>query len=309
MAAKRLFQVIFVYVSLASLLYLTLLLYLSDKDDARLRHILLLDDGYVEIARNFVEQDGSLLHQEVGPGLPLMYAPIFFMPDEYHPVLRYGVTVAINVVSLVFLFLIMRRLRSNDAVFTLAAAFLIINPVFIHWTIKSAPDPLTTALLLIFTYLVLCRGRCWIAALLVHFASLFVRPTALFVPIPLLVVAAVRKEKPLVLFSMILLIFSAIGYWLNNQMTVQPGMDALTTYSSGLHEIVMDAFFIDNVVQTKRFNTGSLDHANGNRPLAHAQYWTWLRANREPSDSRFSLLLKFVQQHPRLLAQKTILNP
>jgi hypothetical protein len=83
----------------------------------------------------------------------------------------------------------------------------------------------------------------------------------------------------------------------------------VTTFSSGLHEVIMDAYFVDNVLRTARFNTGSLDWPDGNRPMAHKQYWTWLRRHREANDSRFTLLRKFVEQHPRLMAQKVLLNP
>ena len=46
--------------------------------------ILLTDDGYYRFAGKFAE-GGSLLHNNRGPGLPLIYSLIYFFPKQCHP--------------------------------------------------------------------------------------------------------------------------------------------------------------------------------------------------------------------------------
>lgn len=285
------------------------LLYYKSGANERAQQLLLRDDGYTRIAKNFVRGNDSLMHKEVGPGLPLIYAPAFLLPETLQPIVRYLLTVFINIMSILIFYQIARKLRISDAAFLVAGFFLVLHPVFVHWTIKSAPDPLITLFLLLFVYFVLNGRKYWPIAAAVFFASIFVRPTVLLVPLMLLFVALLQKEKSLFFFAMTLLVLSTAGYWLNNKMTVEPHMEKLTTYSSGLHEVVMDAYFVDNVLRTTRFNTGALNWPDGNRPMAHQQYWTWMRRHREANDNRFTLLLKFVAQHPRLMMQKILLNP
>ncbi|MBN1481995.1 hypothetical protein EH223_06690 [candidate division KSB1 bacterium] len=270
---------------------------------------MLHDDGYTTIARDFVQQGTSLFHREVGPGLPLIYAPALLLPDKFQAIGRYFTTVLLNILSFILMFLLMRKLNLSEMLFGIAAMFMIVHPVFIHWTIKSAPEPLVTLLLLLFAYLILCGKRFWPGAAAIFITSIFVRPTFLFIPLAMLALALADKHKMLVFFSALLIVLSIFGYWLNNKITVQSCMDDLTTYSSGLHEIIMDAYFVDNVLQTRRFTTGSRNWPDGNRPMAHQQYWQWLRANREPNDNRFSLIWKFVEQHPRMILQKALFNP
>ncbi len=215
----------------------------------------------------------------------------------------------LNVGSLILQFLIVKALSLKREVFTLAALLFMFNPIIFHWTIKSAPEPLVTFLLLLWCYLILMGRRFWPLAAIVFFISFFVRPTFLFVPITFGLAGIVLKRKAVLLFSLGLLVLGFAGYRLNNKLTVQPHMDELTTYSSGLHEIIMDAYFVDNVVATKRFHTGSLDWPDGNRPMAHSQYWNWLEENRQANDNRFSLIFKFVKEHPKMTAQKFVLNP
>ena len=121
MSFKKLFLVILLYIVFISLLSGAIYGHFSKKNDAKLRQIFLVDDGYVVIAREFVGHNESLLQKEVGPGLPLLYSPIFLFPDKFHSILRLFITVLVNVAILVFLFLIMQLLRSNDRRFFYAA--------------------------------------------------------------------------------------------------------------------------------------------------------------------------------------------
>lgn len=306
---KTVRNIILIYFFLMAAILFVLYRFAGKDVDGRIQNILLRDDGYATLAKDFVQYGTSLLHREVGPGLPLVYAPAFLLPDKLQPAARYFTSVFLNIFSLLLLFLIMRRLRLIETLFGIAAIILFIHPVFIHWTIKSAPEPLVTLLLLLFAYLILCGKRFWPGAAAVFLASIFVRPTFLFIPLAMLALGKADKNKTLMFFSALLITLTIFGYWLNNKITVQPYLDDLTTYSSGLHEIIMDAYFVDNVVKTRRFTTGSRNWPDGNRPMAHQQYWQWLRANREPNDNRFSLIWKFVEQHPRLMLQKALFNP
>lgn len=301
-------------VLLGYIVFMTIILFLLARVVDRrldLPTLLLMDDDYYGIAGKVVMEGGRLDGHSVGPGVPLLYSIIYFFPNSMHHMIRYYLAVACNSLTLLLLFLIVKKLGKDSRIYFLASLIFCLHPIALHWTIKSMPEPVITLLFMLFIYLVVQNKlKYWGIAALVFFASIFFRPTVLLVPIPIVALALFQRTCKLAVFGFFLVLLSISGYWINNRISSPAPIDRAVDYSSGVHEVVMDAFFVNAVIKSRHFNTGAYDAVKGNRSIADMNYYRWLvNNNTNNSKNACELLVQFIRQNPKLMIKKLALNP
>lgn len=308
MKTKHLCQIVFFYIAwmTALLLFVTQVLF-HNRDVSGL---LLQDDGYYQLAGKFVSGNGSLFGNSVGPGMPLLYSIIYVFPQKMHFLARFYLTVFCNCLTLLFLFLFVRKLKNSRSFYLFTSLLFCLHPIALHWTIKSTVEPVMVFLFILFAYLVFRNTwGSWAISSLVFYASIFVRPTFLLIPIVIMVFAMFQRTLKLLVFGFLLFLLSLSGYWINNAISSPDSTNKKIDYSSGIREVLMDAYFVDAVMKSKHFNTGEYDAVNGSSAVARQKYFAWIAENAPKAKTTFGLILLFVRQNPRIVLKKILLNP
>ena len=280
--------------------------------------LLLTDDGYYRLAGEFVD-GGSLLHNRIGPGVPLIYSTIYLFPERYHPYVRLALAVLFNIGTIIILWLISRNFLSVKEYF-IGSLFVILNPVFIHWTFKSAPDNYLAFFVALFTFFLLRsydekHGYMnFFIASVILLCSIFIRPSVLLIPPVLILVGIFMRNKKLLVHAFLLLCVCIIGFSINGKICSANYENKVIGYTTGAGTFIYNAYLLDNIIKTARFDKG-LKTQNISEPnvqnLANDMYFAWEESyfKNNPESSGIQVLEDFIIENPMLVVRKFYLNP
>ncbi len=308
---------IFLLISIHILIIISLLLVviLSGRD---YRDLLLRDDGYYFIAKQFV-QGGSLLHKFRGPVLPLMFSILFIFPEIFHPFLRLGLSLMFSAGMIILLSRITRDYLT-EKLFFIGSLIFILNLVYIHWTFRNTPEVylcffLGLFILNIINYYRTEKVRYLIYASLVFILTFFIKPVFLFIPIALIVVTIIIKSRRLFIYSSILLFIGFFSYTAQDRFTQVLYDEEVTKaerHFEYVHKVLLvsDSFWIDHVLKTRQFHKGTL-HSYEVNFEGRETTGDWIRNFYEkyPNGNYVFMNLYFIYDKPLLVIQKLITSP
>ena len=174
--------------------------------------LLLLDDGYFDLAGKFFNGD-SILHNGLSPGMPLLFYPLYFFPEALQPFIRLLITLVFSTGIIVLTYKIAEKYLSGASLFA-GSLIYIFNPVFVHWTVRSFPDIYIAFFLTVFTFAVLklvggFSSKYFLIAVISFMTGIFFKPSMLLIPPVLLAYFVFRKNKRMILIAVILCFVSA----------------------------------------------------------------------------------------------------
>ncbi|MCK4763587.1 MAG: glycosyltransferase family 39 protein [Candidatus Aminicenantes bacterium] len=305
------------------------------------RDLLLRDDGYYRCARQFV-QGGSLMHRQFGPLLPLLYSPLFIFPTFLHPFLRVFLALSFSLGTLALLMHIVKDYITGKQFFR-GGLFIILNPLYNHWILRSSPEIYLTFLLglLIFFLVKYSRSgsfRYFLYAAGVFVTGIFVKPAFLLIPFALLLFAILTKSKKMAVAALVFTCTGIGGYALFNRVTAArtnfpgPGQTASPPASRGLKQtysiyggdlFIWNTFLTDYLIKTGQFHKGTLTSYKP-RPGAGiyssggyfyeirnktARPWIENYFRRRPGGNYLCMNLYFIYDRPLLVLQKLAVSP
>lgn len=286
------------------------------------RDMLLVDDGYYNIARNFVHGD-TLLHKFRGPVQPFVISILFIFPESLHPFVRLLVSLFISVGVIVTVYYITRNYISKKQ-FLIGSLVFLLNPVYIHWTFRGAPELLLALFLGLFILCIINLFRTnksiyLFFSALILFASFFVKPVFLFIPFFLILASLIMKSRKFVFVSLLFVIIGLIGYVAQDQITKKPYLSNQSEYAKThdyKHKIFLinDSFWTDYVLKTKQFykptvNAYDEEYKNGKPIGEYIDIWIRNFYQEFPNSNLIHMNLYFVYTEPLLVAQKLLVSP
>jgi len=304
-----------------SLIILTMLV-AAVRSGVDYRELLLVDDGYYDIAEDFIKGE-TLLHKFRGPVIPLIFSILFVFPKSAHPFIRLLISLIFSVGTIIVLFEIVRRYLSERAFF-LGSTIFLLNPVYNHWVLKSSPEIylaffLGLFILNIVDYFETSKVRHLLYACLIFSISFFVKPVFLFIPIFLLLGAALIKSRRFVIVSLLLLILGICAYGGQDRFTqvkYDPSVSRLERKYDYIHKVLLiaDTFWVDYVLRTKQFykptiQDYSIPYRDGKSLNEYGTDWVRIFYQRYPGGSLLFMNLYFVYREPTLVLQKLLVSP
>ena len=281
--------------------------------------LLLKDDGYYRIAGEFAK-GGSLLHNRIGPGMPLIYSPIYLFPESFHPYVRLCLAILFNIGTIILLWFISKNFLSIKEYFV-GSLFLLLNPIFIHWTFKSAPDIYMAFFVALFVYFLLKSYdnkkdyKNFPFASIILIFSIFIRPSVLLIPPILIIIGLFIRSKKLLIQSFLLLLLCFIGFSLNRKISNQTGQNMTTEpvdYTTGIGSFINNTYLLDQIVNTKKITKG-IRHNNNDSSLLNWSYrsieWQNNFIENNPNAGSIDVLFEFIKENPKLVIRKIYLNP
>jgi hypothetical protein len=278
--------------------------------------IMLEDDGYYQYAGRFVRDGETLLHRRIGPGLPLVYSAIYLFPDPAHPFVRWFITTAVTILTFVVVWKLVRP-HLTPAEFFVGSLVTILNPVFIHWSFKSQPDSFMGLFLVAFTCCLLKaleekRNLYFVGAVVILAASIFFRPSVLFIPPALGIVALFARWKRLFVYAAVMLLVAYGAYDVNKRIAER---GEAVSYASGVVTFVCDAYQVDEIIKQGRVEVAT--HNRGEEALAGPGFvaqrrtaeWMESYSRANPDATAMQAMLDFTRDNPGMVVKKTLLNP
>lgn len=221
---------------------------------------LMMDDGYYNISRGIYEGTMGVWHQRRYPGLPLLFTLVHTFPEYLHLLIRFYLTLAALGVSLYFGKKIAGDKIPNTTFFA-AGILLFCNPLIIHWTIKSAPEPYVTAILGALVILTLkqlrhpsFKNHLFFALALL--AAISFKPVFFLIPLTLAVYYLLKRKR--VLFVANLIIFATVfSGFLVLKSQVRPHLTIAQKDSYGTNDLLATSFLVKAMFETGQFYYGS----------------------------------------------------
>jgi len=284
------------------------------KKDAKT--LLLTDDGYYRLAGEFVG-GGSLLHNRIGPGIPLIYSTIYLFPERYHSYVRLGLAVLFNIGTIMILWMISRNFLSIKEYFV-GSLFIILNPVFMHWTFKSAPDSYLAFFIVLFTFFLLRSYdkdhpyMNFFIASVILLCSIFIRPSVLLIPPVLILFGIFMRNKKLLSHAFLLFGVCIIGFSINAKICSANYENKAVGYTTGVGSFIRNTYLLDNIIRTGRFDKGLKENPDVNvQVLANNMYDAWEENyfKDNPKSGGIRTLANFIIDNPGLVLRKIYLNP
>ena len=286
------------------------------------RELLLVDDGYYNIAEGFVRGE-TLLHKFRGPVIPLIYSILFVFPTSAHPFVRLLISLIFSVGTMTVLFEIVKRYLSERAFF-LGSAIFLLNPVYNHWVLKSSPEIYLAFFLGLFIlnvvyYFETSKIRYLLYACLIFSISFFVKPVFLFIPIFMFFAAILIKSRRFVVVSLFLLILGTCAYGVQDGITkvkYNPSVKRLERKYDYIHKtlLIADTYWVDYVLRTKQFSKSTIlgygvPYRDGKSLSQYSIDWVKDFYKKYPKGSLVFMNLYFVYREPILVIQKLLISP
>jgi 4-amino-4-deoxy-L-arabinose transferase-like glycosyltransferase len=282
------------------------------------RTLLLVDDGYYRLAGEFVD-GGSLLHNRIGPGVPLIYSTIYLFPERYHPYVRLALAVLFNIGTIIVLWLISRNFLSAKEYFV-GSLFVILNPVFIHWTFKSTPDSYLAFFVALFAFFLLRSYdnkhdyMNFFFASVILLCSIFIRPSVLFIPPALILVGIFMRNKKLLIHAFLLLCVCIIGFSINGKICSANYENKAVGYTTGVSSFMHNAYLLDTIVRTGKIEKGLKNNKTSRMNIQQRanfenKKWQDDYLKKHPDAGSLQVLWAFTIDNPTLVLRKLYLNP
>lgn len=288
------------------------------------KELILRDDGYYNIAKNFVHGDSSLFHKFREPLLPLIFSILFIFPDSLHPFIRLLITLIFSLGVIIITYKITKDYLKIKQFFWGSLLF-ILNPVYIHWTFKSAPEIYLCFLLGLFIYNILRYIKTKkigyiLCALLSFFLSFFIKPVFLFIPILMFIFGLIFiKSKKIIIVSIICLILGFVGYKTQDRITkINYGLNIpkIERKYDYVHKVflISQSYWTDYVVKTKQLrfsfiNKYTIAYKDDKSLEEYTKGWIDDFYKKYPDKGLIFMNLYFIYKEPLLVLQKLILSP
>jgi len=289
---------------------------------ANYRELLLVDDGYYNIAEKFLH-GATLLHKFRGPVLPLIFSILFVFPKSAHPFVRLLISLVFSAGTIIVLFEIAKRYISERAFF-FGCLIFVLNPVYNHWVLKSSPEIFLAFFLGLFIlnmiyYSETSKIRFLLYACLIFSLSYFVKPVFLFIPLFLFLAAALIKSRRFIIVSLLLLILGICSYCVQDRFTqvkYDPSVKRLERKYDYIHKtlLIADTYWVDYVLKTKQFSKSTIlgygvPYRDGKSLNEYCTDWVKAFYKRYPRGSLVFMNLYFVYREPILVLQKLLISP
>jgi hypothetical protein len=327
---KFLFIIISLHVFIIILGLLSIII-LSGKD---YNNILLMDDGYYYFANRFIT-GGSLFHNPIGPGLPLIYSAIFAFPRFLHPFIRLLISLSFSIGTLIILWHITKDYISGTQFFW-GSLLVIFNPIYNHWILKSSPEIdlaffLGLLILLLLKYYKTGAVKYFIYSIFVFFLSIFLKPIFLLIPFLLLLSTIFTKSKKIFVVSIMFILFSFGGYTIFYKITYKTDAQYVGNIKKrvlpyGSTELIWAAFLTDYIIKTRRLHKGTIVKYKTNPYTKKsdiynfggyfydvynktARIWVENFFKKYPDSSVLFMNFYFIYNKPLLVLQKLVVSP
>lgn len=316
-------KTIFLLISIHTFVMVLILagLIFIDKD---YNELLLRDDGYYDIAKNFVHNDGSLFHKFRGPLLPFIFSVIFIFPENIHSFIRLIVTLLFSLGIIIITFKITKNYLTIKQFFWGSLIFLL-NPVYIHWTFKSAPEIYICFLLGLFIYNVLKyyhtqKIKYLVFSFIFFFLGFFIKPVFLFIPVLIFLFGIFFiKSKRILIISVIFFILGFTGYKIHNKITEIKYEENVPKVKRGYEYIykvylIGDSFLTDYLIKTKQFrfpfiNEYTIPYKADKFLDDYTKEWLQDFYEKYPDKGFIFMNLYFIVKEPILVIQKILVSP
>lgn len=287
------------------------------------KELLIRDDGYYNIAKGFIHGDASLFHRFRGPLLPLLFSSMFIFPEALHPFIRLIITLLTSLGIIIILYEITKNYL-NTKQFFWGSLLFILNPVYIHWTFKSAPEIYLCFLLGLFIYFILqyyetSKMKYILYGLLVYFLSFFIKPVFLFIPIFMFIFGLLAKSKNIVIVSVIFCVIGIGGYKIQGNITAINYNENIPKSERGCDIIyktylISESFLTDYMIKTKQFrfqfiNEYTIPYKDNKSYVEYTKYWIEQFYNKYPNNGLVFMNLYFIYTEPLLVLQKLAVSP
>jgi len=310
----HLLKIIIIYIVLMSVVFTVLILIPKFKPTVDIKEVLLRDDGYYKYAGKLIN-DVSFKNKG-SRVMNILTMLVYVVPVKFHFLSRFALSVIINIGSFSLFYLIGKHLKIQPIHYYFTVLFTMINPTFLHWTIRYSPEPCITFFMLLMVYL-LIKGRYYIIpSIFIYVILLLTRQTVILIPVSLLVGSIFLKKKNLHVVSLILLFLSLGGYFLLNRASVDDAnidfrneqRNRELNYSSGVSQLIKGSFFAKQVIISSRYETGAIKGENGNRYIAYKEANEWVSKNYKEGMSRFELFGRFILDYPYMYILSIVAN-
>lgn len=284
--------------------------------------VLLVGDNYYDIAKEFVRGD-TLLHKFRGPVLPLLFSILFVFPESMHPFVRLLISVIFSVGTIILVFSIAREYMSEKACF-LGSLIFILNPVYVHWTVRPYPEIFIAFFLAFFISNIINYFRTNKVSFLVHailafFVSFFIKPVFLFIPMSLLVAAIVIKSRKAIIISLLLVVVAIFAYHAQDKFTeirYDSNVSRFERTYTYVHKalLIADSYWVDYVLRTRQFFKPTLRPYTipyrDNKSLdEYGSDWVKTYFQKYPKGNLVFMNLYFICDKPILVLQKLLISP
>jgi len=302
-----------------------------------MKSLLLLDDGYYNLAGKLFYGD-SILHNRLSIGMPVLFSSLYFFPETLQPFIRLIITLLFSTGIIVLTYKIAENYLSGESLFAGSLIF-ILNPVFVHWTVRSFPDIYIAFFLTLFTFAILklpegFSSKYFLIAVISFVTGVFFKPSMLIIPFALLVYFIFRKNKRMTLIAVILCFISAGSFGLYNKMTkpIYTGEKEVEVSAYyGELQLISSSLWINWVTKTNQYfkPTKTPYEIPGNIDEIFPPNEKWLYKNihpqrqiydaaeryainyfaRNPGGNVVTLNFSFILEYPDLVFKKLVLSP
>lgn len=292
------------------------------------RDYLLRDDGYYSIAGNFAKgifNSGSV----IGPGLPLIYTPIHFFNESWHPFVRLLIS---QLAVLMILFIVSKLTEKylNNVQLFLGLIMIIIHPVFIQWTFRTSVDLFLSVFLGIFLlYFLKYLDSDKVLHIIISFSAfvygIFLRPSFIFIPLILILTSIILlRKKRIAVISIILFVISVIGYLTNNlYLQSNVGSQELKLESGRSITVIYSFILTETILETGQFHKGTIDNYHIQYSNEDLKEWDkgvdyldfkvsgFVKEYRTkyPDRSFMHMIWHYVKEHPGVAFAKVLFGP
>ncbi|MBN1187225.1 MAG: glycosyltransferase family 39 protein [Bacteroidales bacterium] len=304
---------------------LVIFIFLNDLD---FKDLLLRDDGYYMLAKKFANGEfnsGSVM----GPGLPLIYAPIHFFNESLHPFIRLLVS---QVAVLIILFIVSKLTIQylNNKQLLCGLFMVILNPVFIQWSFRTSVDlylSLFLGLFILYLFKYINSGKIIhiFFSFLAYSYAIFTRQSFILIPVVLLITSLfVLRSKRLIIISFTLFLISGVsfiatGLYLQNNI----GSAKLNADFGRSTTIITNLIMTETILETGQFHKGTVDYYNikeqlqGDHNINKGVDYIYFKLNKfyedfemhYPGGNTIQMIFYYIKIHTDVFIAKVLLGP
>lgn len=307
---RKKYIIILIFVHIFVMLGLLITVILSGRDYDTL---LLMDDGYYEMAENIVK--GELKSNFYGFGYSFILTVLNIFPKFFHPFVRLFISIMFTSGTILLIFRIFRDYFTDKEIF-IGGLFFVINPLYVHWMFKSRVEtPLVLLLGLIILYaqyfLIRKKYRYLLITSLFLAISVFTKPVFMLLPFFVVFLSLCRKSKGILILGIILMVFSMTSFFVTKRLIRPRG--GREYY--GVYSIVGSAFYVDAIIRNHDFRTQYMnindEHGNSirNPRLVPGDEWIANFERRYKNNNAILMSLRLAYEKPGMVIQQLIANP
>lgn len=320
---KAVLAVMFIQFLIMTALFVYLVLTGKDYADYLLR-----DDGYYRVSGNFAKgifNSGSV----IGPGLPLIYAPIHFFDKALHPFIRLLISqLAVLTILYAVSQLTVNYLDSKQLFFGLL--MVIVHPVFIQWSFRTSVDLYLAAfmgiiVLFLMKYLTGNKIRYLLFSIAFFSYSIFIKPSFIFIP-PLLFAGSwlLLKSRKMIAVSLVLVVVAAGCFMLNSAyLKNNAGSNEITASEERNIVLLYNLVLTQTIIETGEFHKGTVEVYDKNKAEFPDQVFDkgvfmldfkvkkFINEYKaaHPGRGMMNMVLYYVKENPEVLPAKIFLGP